>query len=284
MTFNDIVNEIKRLNPGVEILIGDPKRDRKAYYRIFASVPKEKLKLPNGVKCYNGDNVQYKEDDFVITIEMFEKEKTKDGIKYSFCVDGGKDIKGRRLFYSVSVLNIENPVLEVNAFIEGEEKSFNCFKLCIENEKLLLNYNGIETGSLEKHLSKISKRMQYTKDESYYYSEYEECESRTYYSQTVWQYNNELKVLDVEKMDIVSREIIDSGRYSYTEGLENFLTEHPEGIECFNLFRNFINQLIPFEQLVVTRELIDNNGLSMFFDEGNKTKTGDGSKRAMIKK
>ena len=48
MNFNQLINEIRKLNPGVEIRIGDERFDREARSRIFSSVPMHQLKLPEG--------------------------------------------------------------------------------------------------------------------------------------------------------------------------------------------------------------------------------------------
>lgn len=48
MNFNQLINEIRKLNPGVEIRIGDERFDREARSRIFSSVPMNQLKLPEG--------------------------------------------------------------------------------------------------------------------------------------------------------------------------------------------------------------------------------------------
>jgi|GEM_PF-5183819 len=48
MNFNQLINEIRKLNPNVEIRVGDPQFDSLASERIFSSVPMEQLKLPEG--------------------------------------------------------------------------------------------------------------------------------------------------------------------------------------------------------------------------------------------
>lgn len=48
MNFNQLINEIRKLNPKVEIRIGDPQFDTRARDRIFSSIPLEQLKLPEG--------------------------------------------------------------------------------------------------------------------------------------------------------------------------------------------------------------------------------------------
>lgn len=48
MNFNQLINEIRKLNPDVEIRIGNPQFDSLASNRIFSSVPMDKLKLPEG--------------------------------------------------------------------------------------------------------------------------------------------------------------------------------------------------------------------------------------------
>lgn len=48
MNFNQLINEIRKMNPGVEIRIGDPNFDSRARDRIFSSIPLEQLKLPEG--------------------------------------------------------------------------------------------------------------------------------------------------------------------------------------------------------------------------------------------
>ena len=48
MNFNQLINEIRKLNPGVEIRIGDPKFDSLANSRIFSSKPMNQLRLPQG--------------------------------------------------------------------------------------------------------------------------------------------------------------------------------------------------------------------------------------------
>lgn len=48
MNFNQLINEIRKLNPNVEIRVGDPNFDSLASSRIFSSVPLEQLKLPEG--------------------------------------------------------------------------------------------------------------------------------------------------------------------------------------------------------------------------------------------
>lgn len=48
MNFNQLINEFRKLNPGVEIRIGDPRFDSLAYNRIFCSKPMTQLRLPQG--------------------------------------------------------------------------------------------------------------------------------------------------------------------------------------------------------------------------------------------
>lgn len=48
MNFNQLINEIRKLNPGVEIRIGDPQFDSLADSRIFSSKPMNQLRLPQG--------------------------------------------------------------------------------------------------------------------------------------------------------------------------------------------------------------------------------------------
>lgn len=48
MNFNQLITELKRLNPNVEIKLGNPELDSAAYERIFCSVSADNLKLPEG--------------------------------------------------------------------------------------------------------------------------------------------------------------------------------------------------------------------------------------------
>ena len=48
MNFNQLINEIRKLNPNIEIRVGDPQFDSLAGERIFSSVPMEQLRLPEG--------------------------------------------------------------------------------------------------------------------------------------------------------------------------------------------------------------------------------------------
>lgn len=85
MNFNQLINEIRKLNPGVEIRIGDERFDREARSRIFSSVPMHQLKLPEGyysnekngiTNKHNAENGLYTQlsveslDDMVVGITM----------------------------------------------------------------------------------------------------------------------------------------------------------------------------------------------------------------------
>ena len=85
MNFNQLMNEIRKLNPGVEIRIGDERFDREARSRIFSSVPMHQLKLPEGyysnekngiTNKHNAENGLYTQlsveslDDMVVGITM----------------------------------------------------------------------------------------------------------------------------------------------------------------------------------------------------------------------
>lgn len=85
MNFNQLINEIRKLNPGVEIRIGDERFDREARSRIFSSVPMQQLKLPEGyysnekngiTNKHNAENGLYTQlsveslDDMVVGITM----------------------------------------------------------------------------------------------------------------------------------------------------------------------------------------------------------------------
>lgn len=85
MNFNQLINEIRKLNPGVEIRIGDERFDREARSRIFSSVPMHQLKLPEGyysnekngiTNKHNAENGLYTQlsveslDDMVVGLTM----------------------------------------------------------------------------------------------------------------------------------------------------------------------------------------------------------------------
>lgn len=85
MNFNQLINEIRKLNPGVEIRIGDERFDREARSRIFSSVPMNQLKLPEGyysnekngiTNKHNAENGLYTQlsveslDDMVVGLTM----------------------------------------------------------------------------------------------------------------------------------------------------------------------------------------------------------------------
>lgn len=85
MNFNQLINEIRKLNPGVEIRIGDERFDREARSRIFSSVPMQQLKLPEGyysnekngiTNKHNAENGLYTQlsveslDDMVVGLTM----------------------------------------------------------------------------------------------------------------------------------------------------------------------------------------------------------------------
>lgn len=85
MNFNQLINEIRKLNPGVEIRIGDERFDREARSRIFSSVPIHQLKLPEGyysnekngiTNKHNAENGLYTQlsveslDDMVVGLTM----------------------------------------------------------------------------------------------------------------------------------------------------------------------------------------------------------------------
>lgn len=85
MNFNQLINEIRKLNPGVEIRIGDERFDREARSRIFSSVPMHQLRLPEGyysnekngiTNKHNAENGLYTQlsveslDDMVVGLTM----------------------------------------------------------------------------------------------------------------------------------------------------------------------------------------------------------------------
>lgn len=85
MNFNQLINQIRKLNPGVEIRIGDERFDREARSRIFSFVPMHQLKLPEGyysnekngiTNKHNAENGLYTQlsveslDDMVVGITM----------------------------------------------------------------------------------------------------------------------------------------------------------------------------------------------------------------------
>ncbi len=85
MNFNQLINEIRKLNPDVEIRIGDERFDREARNRIFSSVPIQQLKLPEGyysnekngiTNKHNAENGLYTQlsveslDDMVVGLTM----------------------------------------------------------------------------------------------------------------------------------------------------------------------------------------------------------------------
>ena len=56
MSFEELVNLIRRLNPGVEIRVGDPTKDKDATSRIFSSEAGCNLRLPEGFE-YNNNGI-----------------------------------------------------------------------------------------------------------------------------------------------------------------------------------------------------------------------------------
>lgn len=92
MNFNQLINEIRKLNPGVEIRIGDERFDREARSRIFSSVPMHQLKLPEGyysnekngiTNKHNAENGLYTQlsveslDDMVVGLTMSNVDVSK---------------------------------------------------------------------------------------------------------------------------------------------------------------------------------------------------------------
>lgn len=78
MNFNQLINEIRKMNPGVEIRIGDPNFDSRARDRIFSSIPLEQLKLPEGYYS-NGKNgitnKHYSQNGMYVTIDVEDIKK-----------------------------------------------------------------------------------------------------------------------------------------------------------------------------------------------------------------
>lgn len=263
MTFIEIVNEIRKLNPGVEILLGNPDRDIRAYYRLFTSVPNKKLKLPKGVKNYIDDKTQYNEDDLVIITDYFKKTKAKDGFVYDFCIDGGYNGKGKRTYYDVSVSVDENPSLKLHTFVDENEDLNNSIEFSVTDGELCLKLNRINVRSREEANSIVNEQLVYKKDKHYCYYQKEKFNKKNEYLRQIGFFQEEIgvKVIGLGNCD----DYLCTGRT-----VEDFLINNPDGIELFERFRNFINQIIPFEELMVNEELIKVNGLSLFFDTVKK--------------
>ena len=90
MNFNQLINEIRKLNPGVEIRVGDPEFDSLADSRIFSSKPMQQLRLPQGF---------YANDKNGIT----NKHNTESGLYTSLSVESLSDMVIGQTYPSVDV-------------------------------------------------------------------------------------------------------------------------------------------------------------------------------------
>lgn len=76
MDFDELINEIIKLNPDIEIRIGNPNLDSQAYDRIFSSIPMEQLKLPEGYYSNTKNGITNKHNSSMYTslkVESIEK-------------------------------------------------------------------------------------------------------------------------------------------------------------------------------------------------------------------
>jgi len=85
LSFYQLINEIRKLNPGVEIRVGNPNFDAFAYNRIFCSVPMESLTLPDGYYSNSKNGITNKhntEDGFYISLSVETLENMREGYVY----------------------------------------------------------------------------------------------------------------------------------------------------------------------------------------------------------
>ncbi len=90
MNFNQLINEIRKLNPGVEIRIGDPQFDSLADSRIFSSKPMNQLRLPQGYYANEKNGIT-------------NKHNTETGLYTSLSVESLDDMVVGQTYPSVDV-------------------------------------------------------------------------------------------------------------------------------------------------------------------------------------
>ena len=86
-------------------------------------------------------------------------------------------------------------------------------------------------------------------------------------------YNNENQLKICEKTWLHSK-LRNKKEYIVEGNVEEMALKHQMGIDCFNHFKYLINQIIPFQEEVVssliTKDIINQQNLSMFFSEEKK--------------
>ena len=90
MNFNQLINEIRKLNPGVEIRVGDPQFDSLADSRIFSSKPMNQLRLPQGYYANEKNGIT-------------NKHNTETGLYTSISVESLDDMVVGQTFPAVDV-------------------------------------------------------------------------------------------------------------------------------------------------------------------------------------
>lgn len=105
MKYIEIIDEIRRKNPGIKIIIGDPNTDKKAYYRIYAAASGSKLELPKDVHFVNnGVSVEVDEDEYALEIKNLLEPEMRLAEALGFRVVKAKELD----FYGNVIWNIKN--------------------------------------------------------------------------------------------------------------------------------------------------------------------------------
>ena len=157
----------------------------------------------------------------------------------------------------------------------------------VDFQGLFLNFkSNTENFNIEEVLIYKDVENEYHSDKEYVYQlgyckKDLELSDDNYEGRTTTREISGIQYYDEDKLRIFERTWVNgkmvTDRDSIVEGsVEEMAVKHQMGIDCFNHFRFFINQIVPFNEdvvsVIVSDDTIKKNNLSMFFPEYEKEK------------